>query len=136
MGQEQALPPQDELGEFFRCTPSERAAFEAGIKLGTAFHQFQGTPFRRVTIAALEGAIGASMRSQPYVESASATLIPPAGLDEQTYSYHIIDQHNLRLEVVIDYHGTRVRGRILYRQDRGYPLFVLEGLPPLTSAPP
>jgi hypothetical protein len=32
----------DVADSYFSCTDSERAAFEAGIKLGTVYHQFVG----------------------------------------------------------------------------------------------
>ena len=35
----------------FACSRRERAVFEAGIKMGTIYHQFVGTPFNRDTVA-------------------------------------------------------------------------------------
>ncbi|MDK2891069.1 MAG: dihydroneopterin aldolase [Methanoculleus sp.] len=48
-------------------TDREKAAFEAGIKLGALYHQFVGTPIARETAAAIEAAIEQAVGLQPYV---------------------------------------------------------------------
>ena len=48
-------------------TDRERAAFEAGIKLGALYHQFVGTPISRETAATVETAIEQAVGLQPYV---------------------------------------------------------------------
>ena len=48
-------------------TDRERAAFEAGIKLGALYHQFVGTPIARETAATVEAAIEQAVGLQPYV---------------------------------------------------------------------
>ncbi|MEE9268050.1 MAG: dihydroneopterin aldolase family protein, partial [Thermoplasmata archaeon] len=35
---------EDPTADYFECTDAERAAFEAGIKLGSIFHQYVGAP--------------------------------------------------------------------------------------------
>ena len=37
----------------FACTERERALFEAGIKMGTIYHQFVGTPVNLDTVESL-----------------------------------------------------------------------------------
>lgn len=37
----------------FACTERERALFEAGIKMGTIYHQFVGTPVNLRTVESL-----------------------------------------------------------------------------------
>ena len=46
---------EDLADSRFACTRRERAVFEAGIKMGTIYHQFVGTPFNVDTIGDLEG---------------------------------------------------------------------------------
>ncbi len=64
----------DPTAKFFRCTDRERAAFEAGIKLGAIYHQFVGTAVSRSSAASLERAIEGATRSQPHVVSVRARI--------------------------------------------------------------
>ncbi len=124
----------DPLAGHFHCSARERAAFEAGIKLGSALHQYSGTPFRRAAAPTIEAAIAASIRSQPYVVDAKATIVLPRPTGDGEYDYHVVDQHNLRLDVLIDYMGVQVRGRIEYLDDRAYPLMTLHEIPSGSSS--
>jgi hypothetical protein len=55
-------------------TDRERAAFEAGIKLGALYHQWVGTPVSPATAESLEKAIERSVALQPAVESVRVRL--------------------------------------------------------------
>jgi hypothetical protein len=55
-------------------TDRERAAFEAGIKLGALYHQWVGTPVSPGTAESLERAIERSVSLQPCVESVKVHL--------------------------------------------------------------
>ena len=55
-------------------TDRERAAFEAGIKLGALYHQWVGAPVSVATAESLEKAIGESVGLQPAVEQVKVTL--------------------------------------------------------------
>jgi hypothetical protein len=55
-------------------TDRERAAFEAGIKLGALYHQWVGAPVSVATAESLERAIGESVGLQPAVESVRVRL--------------------------------------------------------------
>ena len=57
-------------GSRFSCDDRDRAVFEAGIKMGTIYHQFVGTPFNQDTVSDLEATISKTIGVQPYVESA------------------------------------------------------------------
>ena len=60
---------RDELAAGrFACTERERALFEAGIKMGTIYHQFVGTPVNADTVGSLEEGIRSAISVQPYVE--------------------------------------------------------------------
>lgn len=60
--------------KYFNCSDRERAAFEAGIKLGTIYHQFIGTPISRVNVALLEKTIAEGTKIQPFVEDAEVHI--------------------------------------------------------------
>jgi hypothetical protein len=55
-------------------TDREKAAFEAGIKLGALYHQFVGTPIARETAETVEAAIEQAVGLQPYVASIRVRL--------------------------------------------------------------
>ncbi len=65
---------RDPLTKYFRCSDRERAVFEAGVKLGSVFHQYVGCPVDARSAAALERAIEAGMRAQPAVASARVRI--------------------------------------------------------------
>ncbi|MEK6986497.1 MAG: dihydroneopterin aldolase family protein, partial [Candidatus Thermoplasmatota archaeon] len=59
---------RDPTKDYFAGNDRDRAAFEAGIKLGSIYHQFIGAPLTRETARDLERAIEAGTRVQPLVE--------------------------------------------------------------------
>ena len=65
---------RDPLRGFFECSDRERAIFEAGVKLGSVYHQFVGTPLDTRSVRALERAMEAGMRAQPHVVSARVRI--------------------------------------------------------------
>ncbi|OGS49620.1 MAG: hypothetical protein A3K65_09965 [Euryarchaeota archaeon RBG_16_68_12] len=65
---------RDPLTKYFRCTDRERAVFEAGVKLGSVFHQYVGCPVGPRSARALERAIEAGMRVQPAVVAARVRI--------------------------------------------------------------
>ena len=62
------MPTRKTSDSFFTCTPGERAAFEAGIKLGGLFHQFTGTPVSMRNAESIETAIEGALKAQPFVK--------------------------------------------------------------------
>lgn len=53
----------------------EKAAFEAGIKLGALYHQWIGTPFSKELIPIIEQTIEGSVSSQPFVKNVKVSLV-------------------------------------------------------------
>lgn len=58
----------------FACSDRERAMFEAGIKMGTIYHQFVGTPLDSGSVEDLERTMSRTIEVQPCVESARITI--------------------------------------------------------------
>src|SRR3989442_14797999 len=58
----------DPTRAYFAGTDRDRAAFEAGIKLGSIAHQYVGTPLTSASAPSLERAIEAATKVQPLVE--------------------------------------------------------------------
>ena len=105
---------------------AEEACFEIGIKFGSLYHQFAGTPVSAESAGSLETAIEESIENQPYCESVSVDILTdrletPHGYTELTGEY-------LDVEIVVEYEGTRAVARM--EMEDGYPLMRLESVEP------
>ena len=56
------------------ATDAETACFEAGIKFGTLYHQFAGTPVAPDSTESLERAMEEAIENQPFCESVTVTI--------------------------------------------------------------
>ncbi len=100
---------------------AEEACFEIGIKFGSLYHQFAGTPVSAASAGSLETAMEESIENQPHCESVSVDILTeeletPHGYTELTGKY-------LDVEIVVDYEGTRAVARM--EMEDGYPLMRL-----------
>ena len=105
----------DPTASFFRCTDRERAAFEAGIKLGAIYHQHVGAAINSRSVVALERAIEASTKAQPHVDSVRVRIdrsaIRRAG---GPFRYTSLTGSMLDVSVVTRVGRARARGRLRY----------------------
>ena len=112
--------------DFFSCTVRDRVMFEAGIKMGTIYHQFVGTPFDGQSVSHLEETISRAIEVQPYVVSAKVTIdrsvIPPR---DDTYSYVSLTGDMIRAEVCIEIDSVKVTAKMGYINEIGYPLMYI-----------
>lgn len=102
-------------------TPQE-ACFEAGIKFGTLYHQFAGTPVSPDSSASLERAIAEAIENQPFCESADVEILDDvlaAELDEQSADYTELTGRFMEVELVVDYEGCLVHASM--SMDGDYP---------------
>jgi hypothetical protein len=112
---------------YFSCSDSERAAFEAGIKLGTIYHQFVGVPLSKGTVQTLEGAIEAGSRVQPFVEDVRVTIDRSKLRDKHgQYDYVALTGDMLDVSLVVRYKNTRVRASMKFLKEMNYPLMYIE----------
>jgi len=65
---------RDPGAKYFECSESERACFEAGIKLGAIYHQYVGTPVSLENVESLEKAIEAGVTIQPFVSDVKVSI--------------------------------------------------------------
>ncbi len=125
-------PPMDResaAGSRFACSPRERAVFEAGIKMGTIYHQFVGTPFSGDTVEGLERSIEEAVSVQPYVESVKVRIDRSAlsgGSDR--YSYCSLAGEMIDAVVTISLEGARVTAEMRYDPDLDYPLMFVSDI--------
>jgi len=113
---------RDPAARFFECTDRERAAFEAGIKLGAIYHQYVGAAVDARSAASLERAIEESTRSQPHVASVRVHIARSALRPRGPYREVSLTAEMLDVALGTRIGRARARGRLAYVADLGYPL--------------
>ncbi len=114
---------QDPAQDYFNCTDRERAIFEAGIKLGTIYHQYVGVPINLSNLVSLENAIRESVMVQPFVISADVKIDPETVKKRQgVYKYITLAGDMLSVSVRIRYRNSEVTGHLQYVEKMDYPL--------------
>ena len=113
----------------FACTERERALFEAGIKMGTIYHQFVGTPVNLRTVESLEKGMSDAISVQPYVESATVrvdrSVFTEAG---DRYSYVSLAGDMIDAVVTIRIGASKVTAEMRYDRELGYPLMYVSDI--------
>jgi len=115
--------PAAALAPAMDPTDREAACFEAGIKFGTLYHQFAGTPVSPDSAASLERAMAEAIENQPFCESVTVDVLEEklaAELAEQSADYAELTGRFVEVEMRIEYEGTTVRTRM--EMDGDYPL--------------
>lgn len=114
---------EDPARSYFRCTDAERATFEAGIKLGSVYHQFVGTPLSPANVEVVERAIEEGVRVQPFVEDV-AVRIDRERLRTRggPYRYVSLAPPMLHVELTVRYGGSVARCEMGYVEELEYPL--------------
>ncbi|MDR0334720.1 MAG: dihydroneopterin aldolase family protein [Methanomassiliicoccaceae archaeon] len=107
---------------MFKCSDRDRALFEAGIKMGTIYHQFVGTPVDATNVAALEESIASSIKVQPFVESAKVRIILHRNERGDTYDYMSLTGEMIDAVVKIRVNDVTVTAEMRYHEDLKYPL--------------
>jgi len=108
-------------------TDAEQACFEAGIKFGSLYHQFAGTPISLDSAGSLATAMEAAIENQPYCEAVTVDIQREeleAALAEGPAEYTEFTGRFAEVEIVIDYEGSEVVARM--EMDDGYPLMALD----------
>lgn len=119
---------RDPAEKYFKCTDRERAIFEAGIKLGTIYHQYVGVPINLSNLRSLENAISESALVQPFVEKASVKIDADMVKKRQgVYKYITLAGEMLEVELTVKYRDEAVVARLSYVEDMDYPLMYLDG---------
>lgn len=107
-------------------TDAENACFEAGIKFGSLYHQFAGTPVSPESADSLARAMEESIENQPHCEDVRVTVLESelaAELAASTADYTELTGRFLEVEMDVEYEGTAVRTRM--EMEDGYPLMKL-----------
>ncbi|MDS0297759.1 dihydroneopterin aldolase family protein [Halogeometricum sp. S1BR25-6] len=107
-------------------TDAENACFEAGIKFGSLYHQFAGTPVSPESADSLARAMEESIENQPHCEDVRVTVLEDeleTELAASTADYTELTGRFLDVEMDIEYEGLSVETRM--EMEDGYPLMKL-----------
>ncbi|MFC7019652.1 MULTISPECIES: dihydroneopterin aldolase family protein [Haloarcula] len=104
-------------------TTAQRACFEAGIKFGSLYHQFAGTPVSPASADSLARAMEEAIENQPHCEAVTVAFDDAAlraAIDEGGADYTELTGRFLEVRMVVDYEGTVVETSMAMVD--GYPL--------------
>ncbi len=108
-------------------TTSQEACFEAGIKFGTLYHQFAGTPVSPESSDSLAKAIEEAVENQPFCSSVTVEILDDelrAELADSPAEYTELTGRFMEVEIAIDYEGVEVLATMA--MEGGYPRMRLE----------
>lgn len=127
----QVICMEDPAEKYFtqKATPRDRAVFEAGIAIGTAVHQFVGTPMKTPEDARLlSEIIKRALLAQPCRESVEVHILFEQSQRPPPYNYTTLKSKSLDLRIVVNYKGVRVVARLRYIPELGYTLGYIEDI--------
>ncbi len=104
----------------------EKAAFEAGIKLGALFHQFIGVPVSLENVGLIEKAIESSVKLQPYVDEIEVRIDrEKIKRNLSQFGYTTLKADMIYARVRINYKGIEVEAELKWDDESKYPLMRL-----------
>ena len=120
---------EKEAAKFFSCSERERALFETGIKMGTIYHQFVGTPVDIDTVDTLENAIEKSILVQPFVEEVKITIDRKYfNKERDRYGYISLEGKMIIAYIKIIINNTTVTAEMKYIEEFDYPLMFITNI--------
>ena len=118
------MSASDPAKKWFQCSDRERAAFEAGIKMGSIYHQYVGAPVNESNVEALERAIEAGARVQPFVEDVRVRIERTKIRSKRgaPYKYWSVTGEMLDVWIRVRYGDVVAEAVMQYVPDLRYPL--------------
>jgi hypothetical protein len=104
-------------------TEAQRACFEAGIKFGSLYHQFAGTPVSPDSADSLARAMEEAIENQPHCEAVAVDILTEelaAELADSAADYTELTGRFMTVEMLIDHGRVEVVTRM--QMEDGYPL--------------
>jgi hypothetical protein len=89
-------------------TAEQTACFEAGIKFGSLYHQFAGTPVSPRSAMALSRAIESAIENQPYCTSVTVDMDTEAIAADAIHGYTELTGRYLEVELTVEYEDIEV----------------------------
>ncbi|QLH75542.1 MAG: dihydroneopterin aldolase family protein [Methanomassiliicoccales archaeon] len=115
--------------KYFKCSLRERAVFESGIKLGTIYHQFVGTPLSSTNVETLEKAIEEGVKVQPFVKDVKVRIDRgPLRKKKDEFDYQTLTGPMLDVKLVIRIEDVEVVSGMRYIDELRYPLMFVESV--------
>jgi hypothetical protein len=108
-------------------TTPETACFEAGIKFGSLYHQFAGTPVSPDSSASLARAMEEAIENQPFCTDVEVEIRDDeleATLADRSAEYTELTGRFMAVEITIDYEGATVVASMA--MDGDYPRMQLD----------
>jgi hypothetical protein len=106
-------------------TNTEIACFETGIKFGSLYHQFAGTPVSPESAGSLARAMEEAIENQPHCESVTVEMDSDT-LAAADGSYTELTGRFMTVEIVVAREGRAVTARMA--MDDGYPLMEIQSV--------
>lgn len=112
-------------------TDRERATFEAGIKFGTLYHQFVGTPVSPSSAGSLATAMEAAIENQPFCRSVDVQIHEERLAESiqtgpgEDGGYTELTGEYLTVEMTIEREGAVVEAS-MELDEAGYPLMQVD----------
>jgi hypothetical protein len=107
-------------------TDAEIACFEAGIKFGSLYHQFAGTPVSPESAGSLACAMEDAIENQPHCESVTVEMNDDALAAAADGGYTELTGRFMTVEMVVVCEGRTATARMA--MDDGYPLMEIESV--------
>lgn len=118
----------DPAAKYFSCTNKERAAFEAGIKLGALCHQFSGTPLTSDSVSSLERAMEDAARVLPCVEDVKVKIDRAHVPDPKGLNATVLLENMLDIRLVTSCGDAKAAARMKYIPELDFPLMYVESI--------
>jgi hypothetical protein len=113
--------------KYFNCTDSERAVFEAGIKLGTVYHQFVGAPISQNNVEVMEQAIAEGAKVQPFVKDAKVRIDRSRLREKSTeFDYLTLTGDMLDVTLSVKFREVEVICEMKHIEEMDYPLMFVK----------
>ena len=120
---------EDLADKYFNCSLRERVVFEAGIKLGTIYHQFVGTPLSANSVESLERAIQDGVRVQPFVKDVKVHISRDAlRRKSDEYDYQTLTGPMMDVVLTVKMEGVTVVAEMRYIEELHYPLMFIRSV--------
>ena len=120
---------EQKADSYFSCSDRERAAFEAGVKLGTIYHQFVGVPLSSKNVETLEKAIEAGSRVQPFVEDVKVRIDREKLRSKHgVYDYVSLTGDMLDVTLIVKYKTARAEASMKFIKEMNYPLMFIRDI--------
>ncbi len=113
--------------KYFNCTDAERAVFEAGIKLGTVYHQFVGAPISKNNVDVLEKSIAEGAMVQPFVKNAEVKIDRSRLREKSTeFDYLTLTGDMLDVKLTVKFRNVEVICEMKHIKEMNYPLMYVK----------